>query len=272
LTPEISLFSFKTNYGQAKEEVDIMKVVFHNDFYQVYTPDPASAPGRMEAIVEEIENDVEFIMAVPASEADIALVHDNAHIDSVRREGLFSISALAAGGAIQAATLGLEKPCFGLIRPPGHHASAGSAWGFCYFNNMAIALEVLKTQKKIQAAYVLDIDLHYGDGTVSILENKPYVTVHNVRATQRKGYLEEIANEMDRCQADIIGISAGFDNHQDDWGGLLTTRDYLEIGKQVNAAAMRCQAGCFGILEGGYNHQVLGLNVRALIEGLSLDL
>ena len=111
-----------------------MKVVFHDDFYQVYTSDPASAPGRMEAIVAEIESDVEFVQAQPADDADIARVHDQAHIDSVRREGLFSICALAAGGAVQTATLGLDEPCFGLLRPPGHHASAGSAWGFCYFN------------------------------------------------------------------------------------------------------------------------------------------
>ena len=136
---------------------------------------------------------------------------------------------------------------------------------------MAIAIAVLKGQKKIQTAYVLDIDLHYGDGTVNILENKPYVTVHNVRATRRTAYLDEITNEMDRCRADIIGISAGFDNHQQDWGGLLLTSDYQEIGKLVNAAARRCSGGCFAILEGGYNHEVLGANVRALIDGLNQD-
>ena len=140
-----------------------MKVVFHDDFYQVYTSDPASAPGRMEAIVAEIESDVELVMAVPAGEEDIARVHDRDHIDAMRHEGLFEISALAAGGAIQTAMLGLDEPCFGLLRPPGHHASAGSAWGFCYFNNMAIAIEALKAQKKIQTAFVLDIDLHFGD-------------------------------------------------------------------------------------------------------------
>ena len=246
-----------------------MKVVFNDDFYQVYTSDPASAPGRMEAVVEEIQRDVEFVTAVPASESDIALAHTRAHIESVRREGLFPIAALAAGAAIQTATLGLAEPCFGLIRPPGHHASAGSAWGFCYFNNMAVALEVLKSQKKIETAFVLDVDLHFGDGTVNILENKSYVTVHNVKATRHKAYLEEVAFEMDRCEADIIGISAGFDHHQDDWGGLLLTSDYYEIGKMVKTAAKRCAGGCFGILEGGYNHQVLGMNVRALIEGLS---
>ncbi len=61
-----------------------MKVVFHDDFYQVYTTDPASAAGRMEAIVAEIENDVEFVNAVPAGQNDIARVHERTHIDSVR--------------------------------------------------------------------------------------------------------------------------------------------------------------------------------------------
>ena len=248
-----------------------MKVVFHDDFYQVYTSDPASAPGRMEAIVREIEHDVEFVMAVAAGEDDIARVHDKAHIDSVRRSGLFSISALAAGGAIQTATLGLDEPSFGLVRPPGHHASAGSAWGFCYFNNMAVALSALYDQKKIQSAFVLDIDLHFGDGTVNIMENKTYVTVHNVDATLRENYLKEIEHVLDHCRADIIGISAGFDHHRDDWGGLLLTNDYYEIGKMVRISADRCGGGCFGILEGGYNHEVLGKNVRALIEGLRCE-
>ena len=248
-----------------------MKVVFHDDFYQVYTSDPAAAPGRMEAIIREIEHDVEFVMAVAASEDDIARVHTSAHIESVRQADLFSISALAAGGAIQTANLGLVEPCFGLLRPPGHHASSGSAWGFCYFNNMAVAIEALKAQNQIQTAYVLDIDLHFGDGTVNILENKKYVNVHNVSATRRESYLKEVAHEMNRCRVDIIGISAGFDHHRDDWGGLLHSGDYYEIGKMVRAAARRCGGGCFGILEGGYNHQVLGRNVMALIEGMGGD-
>ena len=245
-----------------------MKVVFHDDFYQVYSADPAAAGGRIEAIVSVIEPVVEFIEAAAATEEDIQAVHDSAHLDDVRRQGLYAISALAAGGAIQAATLGLEAPSFGLVRPPGHHASAGSAWGFCFFNNMAIALMALKNQKKIDSAYVLDIDLHYGDGTVNILEGQAWVTVHNMEAATRQAYMDEITREMTHCQADIIAISAGFDNHQDDWGGLLLTGDYRQIGKMVSEAATRCGGGCFGILEGGYNHQVLGHNVKALLEGL----
>ena len=246
-----------------------MKVVFHREFYQVYTSDPAASPGRMEAVVKVIEPYVEFVDAIPATDEQIRLAHTVAHIERVKREGLYDISALAAGGAILAAELALKEPSFGLVRPPGHHASSNSSWGFCYFNNMAIALEHLRKQGKIKTAYVLDIDLHFGDGTVNILGGKNYVTVHNVSAQDRKTYLEEVEAEMAKCQVDIIGISAGFDNHEDDWGGTLKTEDYLKIGKMVREAANRSGGSCFAILEGGYNHKVLGHNVLALIKGLS---
>lgn len=248
-----------------------MKVIFHEDFYQVYASDPAAAAGRMQAVVDVIKPHVEFVQTEPASEADIARVHSQLHIDRIKQGGVYDIAALAAGGAIQAATIGLTGPCFGLIRPPGHHASSDSAWGFCFFNNMAIAIEHLKQNQKIESAYVLDIDLHFGDGTVNILKPKDYITVHNVAASHRKAYLAEVEDEMEQCEADIIGISAGFDNHEDDWGGTLSTEDYREIGRIVLRAAKRHGRGCFAILEGGYNHMVLGYNVKALIEGLSGD-
>jgi len=246
-----------------------MKVFFHKDYYQVYSSDPAAAAGRIEEVVKVIEPAVELVTAKPASEADISAVHAEYHMERVKHEGVYEVAALAAGGAIQAANLGLIEPCFGLIRPPGHHASSDGAWGFCYFNNMAIALEHLKANRKIETAYVLDIDLHFGDGNVNILKPKDYVTVHNVAANDRESYLAEVKEGMEQCQADIIGISAGFDNHEDDWGGTLRTEDYHEIGRMVRDASKRHGGGCFAILEGGYNHSVLGHNVMALIQGLS---
>jgi acetoin utilization deacetylase AcuC-like enzyme len=196
------------------------------------------------------------------------MVHTQEHLAWVKGGGLFDIAALAAGGAIKAAEIGLSEPCFGLIRPPGHHASAQSAWGFCYFNNMAVALSALKGRDLIKTAYVLDIDLHYGDGTENILGPEDWVTVYNSEARERDAYCREVAQEMSGCRADIIGISAGFDMHQEDWGGRLKTEDYYEIGSLVRAACRRNQGGCFAVLEGGYNHQVLGHNVKALIEGM----
>ncbi len=245
-----------------------MKVVFHDDFKRSYTLDPAAAAGRMEAILDVIKDRVEFVTAVPADEEDIAAVHTKYHIDNVRRMGIYDIAALAAGGAIQAATIGLEEPCFGLIRPPGHHASANSCWGFCYFNNMAIALEKLRREGKIKKAFILDFDLHFGDGTVNILGGLGYATIFNPSSSNRGEFLKQVAKNLPTEGVDIIGVSAGFDYAKEDWGGVLERSDYTEMGQMVREAARKCIAGCFSILEGGYNHKVLGHNCMAFLEGL----
>jgi acetoin utilization deacetylase AcuC-like enzyme len=246
-----------------------MKVIFHESFYTVYTHDPAATAGRMEAIVNVIKPEVEFVTAEPASETDIRAVHTTSHINSVKTEGIYDIASLAAGGAVQAAQIGLKEPAFGLIRPPGHHASSSSCWGFCYFNNMAIALTKLKDKGLIKNSFVLDIDLHFGDGTVNILDGKDWVTIYNPSACSRKEYIGEVEKVLSGIQVDIIGISAGFDQHVDDWGGLLTTDDYQAIGAVVKRTAESIGGGFFAILEGGYNHAVLGNNVRAFLNGLS---
>ena len=245
-----------------------MKVIFHKDFYQVYSSDPASATGRIEAIIRAIGDDREIVPAFPAEEEDIAAVHTDLHIERVKQEGVYNIAALAAGGAIQAATLGLREPAFAAIRPPGHHASEDSAWGFCYFNNMAIALTHLLRKGMIKTASVLDFDLHYGDGTVNILGGLDHIAIYNPGASDRNYYLRNVEDFLREQQTDIIGISAGFDNHAQDWGGLLLTEDYREMGQMVRNAALRNGAGYFAILEGGYNHRVLGQNVAALIAGM----
>ncbi len=248
-----------------------MKVVFHDDFYDVYVSDPASEPGRMEAIVDEIEGEVDFVTANEADYEDLLRVHSEDHITGVKQEGIYSIAALAAGGAIQSAEIGLTEPCFGLIRPPGHHASSGCSWGFCYFNNMSVALEHLHHKGLIETAFVLDFDMHYGDGNVNILEDKGYVRLLNPYSHDRDVYMQEVQKELSVCNVDIIGISAGFDNHIEDWGGLLLTQDYYDMGQMVKEAALRSGGGYFAILEGGYNHGVIGQNALALIKGMSLN-
>lgn len=97
----------------------------------------------------------------------------------------------------------------------------------------------------------LDFDLHFGDGTVNILGNCSWVTIVNPEAASALRYLEETGQALGEAAFDMIGVSAGFDNHRDDWGGLLATEDYRELGRMVSEAARRNQGGCFGVLEGG---------------------
>jgi acetoin utilization deacetylase AcuC-like enzyme len=246
----------------------MIKVYFHRQFYDEYTSDPAAESGRLEAIVEAVEPIAEIIECQPATEEDLRAVHSRQHIEHVRRQGLYEISALAAGGAVQAALSALETPSFALIRPPGHHASASSCWGFCYFNNMAVSLYHLKQKNLIERAFVLDFDLHFGDGNVNIMEHDTWVEILNPESRGREAYLAEVRSRLAATQADMIAVSAGFDHHINDWGGLLYTDDYRTMGSWVRETARRNGGGCYGLLEGGYNHSVLGENVRAFLEGL----
>jgi len=250
----------------------VMKVIFHPRFYEVYTSDPAAAPGRMEPMVKALEKEFEFIEPGPASERDLERVHGKNHIQLVKGEPqVYEVGILAAGGAILAAEMAYEgQSAFGLIRPPGHHASPHSCWGFCYFNNIAIAIKKLISEKKIQSALILDFDLHYGDGTSNTFSGSQSVSYFHPEGTHREGFL----GEVQRClrtekSFDIIGISAGFDRHEEDWGGLLKTEDYFTIGKWAKEASFeRCEGRRFGVLEGGYNHSVLGRNVESFLQGL----
>ena len=245
-----------------------MKIVTHDDFLQVYAKEPAAVPGRLEPVLDALRGVYPFEEAEPALDEDIEAVHTDAHIQSVFRKGLYRIAALAAGAAVQSAVGGMTEPHFALVRPPGHHASADSSWGFCYFNNMAIAVDHLKRNGLIETAYILDFDMHYGDGTVSILREKGYVAIHNPESEDRLVFLEEVEKHLSTAQVDIIGVSAGFDNHMQDWGGVLRTEDYRTMGRMVWETRRRLGIGCFAVLEGGYNHRVLGENVAAFLLGL----
>lgn len=243
-------------------------VFTHDLFLESYTRDPAAAPGRIECIRDAIADVSEFREAMPASWEDLQRVHTPRHIQEVIREGLDRVASLAAGATVMAAVEGLQRPSFALVRPPGHHASADSSWGFCYYNNVAIAVEHLRHHGHIRTAYILDFDLHYGDGTVNILGEKGYAAILNPQTEDRKEYLRLVEKDLAEAQADIIAVSAGFDAHQQDWGGVLLTEDYAAIGAMIRAACARLGIGCFAALEGGYNHTVLGKNVRAFLLGL----
>lgn len=242
-----------------------MKIVFHPKFYEVYTSDPAAESGRMEAIVSEL-TDFEFVEPEPAKEEDILLVHTQRHLEYVKSEPrVYDMAMLAAGGAIIAAKISFKEPVFAAIRPPGHHASPDSCWGFCYFNNVAIAVRRLMRDGLIKKAVIVDFDLHFGDGTANVFREDPAVEYFHMPGRN----VNSIADFLSKSEYDIVAVSAGFDRHKEDWGGLLETKDYEEIGKIVKEfAEEKCEGRRFAVLEGGYNHGVLGKNVRAFVEGL----
>jgi len=249
-----------------------MKIVYHPRYTEVYTSDPAADSGRIEAILKELEGRYDFVEPQAASEDNLSRVHARQHIESTKKDKhVYDIACLAAGGAIKAARIAMDgEASFGLIRPPGHHASSDHCWGFCYFNNIAVALARLQDENLIEGALILDFDLHFGDGTSNIFEGSNIRYFHP-EAGNREAFIDQIALKFNEEKGySILAVSAGFDRHIEDWGGLLNTDDYRTIGRLVKEAAEKnCEGRRFAVLEGGYNHSVLGRNVRAFVEGLA---
>lgn len=252
-----------------------MKIIFHDKFYEYYTHDPAASPGRFEPIVKELKaHNYEFILPEPATETDILRAHTPRHLESVKGDSIvFKMAILAAGGAIKAAQLAYEgTPTFAVIRPPGHHASADSCWGFCYFNNISVSLLNLQAHKAIQSAFILDFDLHTGDGNINILRSKQNLlktTILNPRSGNEKEYIDEITDTFNHAgNFDIIVASAGFDEYEKDWGGKLSTNAYNTIGKLMkDFSEDKCNNRRYALLEGGYYHPDFGINVHSFCQG-----
>jgi len=255
-----------------------MKIIFHQSYYNSkYANDPAAAPGRLESIMDYIStkpDSYDIMTPDPATKEDILRAHTQTHYDEIKGSPrLYEIASLAAGGAILSAQEAYKgNPSFAVIRPPGHHASADACWGFCFFNNMSVSLLKLFSEKKINSAFILDFDLHYGDGNVNILACRKdgfQVDIHNPKGNNPSDYIDKVEGYMKKLQnIDIFGASAGFDEGINDWGGLLNAENYYTLGELMKQYSRKlCQGRRFAIFEGGYYHPDLGKHVDAFCNG-----
>lgn len=251
-----------------------MKIIFHEDYKDSsYAQDTAATEGRMESIMDLVlmQRDYSMLKPTAAQIEDVLRAHTEGHVNRVREdEKLFRMALLSAGGAISAAEIAFDgEPAFACIRPPGHHASRASYWGFCYFNNMGIALLKLRLEGKIKGAFVLDFDAHKGDGTIDVLSECPEIEILNPVSGDREVYLAEIEERLNKIDGiDIIAVSAGFDSYEKDLGKKLKTFDFYLIGLLLKKSSKRlCNGRRFAILEGGYYLEDLGKNVLAFCQG-----
>jgi len=241
-------------------------VIYSDIFLADYRTVDCENPDRISQIYRSIKEIADFIEPEPCDEKDLLLCHSEGLIESVKRDGeIFEIARLAAGGAIKTSQIALEKPSFGLIRPPGHHAGFDFNGGFCFFNNIAIAIKRLFSKKLIRNALIVDIDLHYGNGTYDIVKGDENIVFKNIDARSRKDFFEQLNQSLNNAgNFDIIGCSAGFDTYVKDWGGLLSTDDFKEIGNLLASS----NPHFFSLLEGGYYLPDLGKNVYAYLKGI----
>ena len=239
-----------------------------------------------------------FVNPIPATEDQALSAHDMEYLWNLKKglvedsdtpayDNILDFALLSAGAAITASKIG----GFSLTRPPGHHCGKyGAALGvytrgFCYLNNIAIAVKELGKK-----TLILDIDGHHGNGTQEIFLCDPkvtYISVHqspNYPGTGgiseancinfalppnvgREVYLETFDKALASVKAgdfEQLAISAGFDTHSCDLATLgLATEDYYQIGKRVG----KLNLPTFFVLEGGYNGQNVGLDIDSFLRG-----
>jgi acetoin utilization deacetylase AcuC-like enzyme len=252
-----------------------MKVIYDQRFQEsAYADDNAAAPGRMEAAMAGLRDGPwDLVSPFPATREDLLVAHEADYLDRVAEDGpRFAMASLAAGGAILAArTAHGGEPAFACVRPPGHHASPGQAWGHCTFSNLALGLLVLRAEQRIASAFVLDFDAHTGDGTARTLAAWPQAVVFNPYADNAPAYLACVRERLEAQGAvDMMAVSAGFDSYLHDAGHKLDTPDFAALGALVREASLRlCRGRRFAVLEGGYHLPALGANVLAFCRGFA---
>ena len=249
-----------------KGRMEKIPVIYSEDFLTDYRTVDCESPERAWIIQSTITEIADFHEPDLCSKTDLLRCHTDSLIKSVENdEEVFSVARRAAGGAMMAADVALKKPSFALIRPPGHHAGRNFNGGFCFFNNMAIALYALLSKSSICTAIIIDIDLHYGNGTEDIVKEDSRFSFRNIHAFHREEFLAEVESALrDAASYDIVGCSAGFDTYVHDWGGVLLTDDYREIARMITSS----NPHTFTILEGGYYISDLGKNVASYLKGV----
>ncbi len=245
---------------------EVIPTVYGEDFLTDYATVDCECPERAWIIRSGIHAVAEFVEPEPCAVEDLLLCHSEALIERVQRDKtVYEIARKAAGGAIKAARMALDRPSFALVRPPGHHAGRDFNGGFCFFNNMAIAVKRLLAEILVKRVLIVDIDLHYGNGTQDIVKEDDRITFRNIDSHTREEFFLELERALkDASVFDIVGCSTGFDTYVKDWGGLLFTEDYRRIGNFLASSNARV----FALLEGGYFIPDLGANARAFLEGM----
>jgi acetoin utilization deacetylase AcuC-like enzyme len=288
-------------------------------------PFHVETPKRIEAIYRMIDEEIEFPVPLieprAATEEELALIHTADHISRVKSTAgkdhvqldpdtstsarSWEVACLAAGGVLNAVDAIMEEKIqngFALVRPPGHHAEASRAMGFCLFNNIAIGAAYLLKTHGLKRILVMDWDLHHGNGTQHSFYNSAqvlYFSTHQfpfypgsghwnetgegegegftinvpLRAGKTDGdylsifqkILRPIASEY---EPEFILVSAGFDIYEGDpLGGMQVTKQGFAAlaAELIYQAEETSRQRILFALEGGYNLQGLRDGVEQVL-------
>lgn len=265
------------------------------------------SPGRITATVGRLKRqaDLPLAWATPGevTNAQILRAHSSEHLarllipqdfddDTPYCRNIAAFARASAGAALAALKMAREGGnVFSLMRPPGHHALRSRAMGFCYLNNIAIAVfEALATGAERVA--VFDFDVHHGNGTEALLLDRPgcaFFSIHQypcfpgtgtenlggncfnypvAPGTPREDYRATLARalgDLKNYQPRLLAVSAGFDAYAGDplAQGTLEMDDFHWLGRELRAL----KVPLFSLLEGGYSRDLPEL-ILAYLKGI----
>lgn len=289
---------------------------------------PPGHPERLEraetmaAVAERFRSDGGRVVEPrEATDEDLLRVHTPEHVrtitatrgravmldpDTFTSPDSEGVARLAAGAVVTGVDLVLAAPArsraFALVRPPGHHAEADRAMGFCLYNNIAIGAAYARGRGSARVA-IVDFDVHHGNGTQQAFYEDPtvlYISSHQypyypgTGAAEERGrgaglgytlnlplaagardgdvlgrYVREAMPALDRFRPDLLMVSAGFDAHERDplAGCRMTTEGFRALAALLVGAADRLCAGrVVCVTEGGYDLTALGEGLQAVID------
>ncbi|MCW7494245.1 histone deacetylase [Leptospira sp. 2 VSF19] len=305
-------------------------ITFHEEFLKHNTGSGhPETHGRLESILDKLSDlpSNYFLWKKDFIEAPLSIIssiHDPSYVrlvgktcqekgsgyldgDTVFSSHSFTAASLAVGAGLYLADevlLGNLKNGMALVRPPGHHAEADHAMGFCIFNNIAITAKYLQS-KGIKRILILDWDVHHGNGTqhqfyeddtvyfISLHQypfypgtgamsergiRKGLGTTLNLPLARGAGEFEylssfpSIQREMEKFQPEFVLVSAGFDAHKNDpLGGMNLSTSSFEILTQetLKIANTYANGRMISFLEGGYDLNALAESVKLHLESLA---
>lgn len=284
-------------------------------------PGHPESPDRLKAVgeaISELSEETVELKAREASREELLLVHTPEYVDrilSLNPRGLIMLDAdtafsehtksaalKASGGTLEAVdrvVAGDLSKAFCAVRPPGHHAEAGKAMGFCIFNNVALGAAYALTKEDIHKVAIIDWDLHHGNGTQHIFYERDdvlYISLHqypyypgsgstddkgigkgagytinipmasgSTDGDYRESFTTVIIPALMEFGPQLLFISAGFDAHRDDPLGSmnLTSEFYGEMTAMIKDVTDRFSDGrMISVLEGGYGLSALKESTR----------
>lgn len=313
-----------------------LALVRDEKFQQHLTPaSHPESPQRLAAIDRALQraslaNKFEQFSPRLATEDEISLVHNASYIENLQSDSeqakkrgqliqldgdtfmsaaSYETAKLAAGAGlvgIESIWQGGFSSSFVAVRPPGHHALVSKPMGFCLFNNIAVAARYAQKKLGFKRIFIVDWDVHHGNGTQEIFYDDPtvcFVSFHqypfwppdsgwyteagqgegkgfNINiplpaGTGDRGYLHAwdrlvtpIAQEY---QPDLILLSAGYDAHIDDPLGQqrISTGGYAMLAQRLADLSRSAGAKVVGFLEGGYNVRSLSDSTIATMRVLN---